>query len=85
VHYELKKTARETLKVYASDGSTLLETLTTGSDGTITTAFTYDSGDIIWIYYESSNDKMWCKKEAPKMNTKDARVLERHNGISLHS
>ena len=72
----------KTLKVYASDGSTLLETLTTGSDGTITTAFTYDSGDIIWVYYESSNDKMWWKKEIPKMNPKDAEALS-YNYLKL--
>jgi hypothetical protein len=65
----------KTLKVYASDGSTLLETLTTGADGTINTAFTYDSGDIVWIYYESSNDKMWWRKEVPQMNPKDAEAL----------
>ncbi len=74
--------ASKTLKVYASDGSTLLETLTTGSDGTITTAFTYDSGDIIWVYYESSNDKMWWKKDVPKMNPKDAEALS-YNYIKL--
>ena len=72
----------KTLKVYASDGSTLLETLTTGSDGTVTTAFTYNSGDIVWIYYESSNDKMWWKKEVPKMNPKDAEALS-YNYIKL--
>ena len=74
--------ASKTLKVYASDGSTLLETLTTGSDGTVTTAFTYDSGDVVWIYYESSNDKMWWKKEVPKMNPKDAEALS-YNYIKL--
>jgi len=72
----------KTVKVYASDGSTLLETLTTGADGTINTAFTYDSGDTIWMYYESSNDKMWWKKEVPQMNPKDAEALS-YNYIKL--
>lgn len=62
----------KTLYLYDSDGETLLETLTTASDGTIATAFTYDSGRIVYIKYVSSNDKKWWKITVPKMNKADA-------------
>lgn len=62
----------KTLYVYDSDGETLLETLTTGGDGTISSGFTYPSGKVIYVNYISSNDKMWWKLTVPKMNPSDA-------------
>jgi len=64
--------ATKTLVVYDSDGSTQLESLTTGADGTITTAFTYPSDKVVYVYYESSNDKQWFQVTVPKMNPADA-------------
>lgn len=62
----------KTLYIYDSDGETLLETLTTGADGTISTGFTYASGKVIYVNYVSSNDKMWWQLTVPKMNPSDA-------------
>lgn len=64
--------ASKTLYLYDSDGETLLETLTTGSDGTVTTAFTYPSGKKIYVLYKSSNDKKWWELTVPKMRKADA-------------
>lgn len=62
----------KTLYVYDSDGETLLETLTTASDGTIASAFPYKSGSVIYVNYVSSNDKKWWKLTVPQMNALDA-------------
>jgi len=76
--------ATKTLVVYDSDGATQLESLTTGADGTITTAFTYPSDKVIYVYYESSNDKQWFKVTVPKMNPADAESAT-VNAIALKS
>lgn len=63
----------KTLDIYDSDGETPLETgLSTGSDGTATSALPYKSGKVIYIRYESSNDKMWWQKTVPQMTKADA-------------
>lgn len=64
--------ATKTLVVYDGTGLQQLESLTTGADGTITTANTYSSGDVLYVYYESSNDKMWYQITVPQMNPSDA-------------
>jgi hypothetical protein len=74
----------KSLKIYDSDGATLLESLTTGADGTVTSAFTYPSGKKIHVKYESSNDKQWWDLTVPQMNEKDAEALS-YNYIALQS
>jgi hypothetical protein len=74
----------KTLLVYDSDGATQLESLTTASDGTITTSFVYPSGKRIFVYYESSNDKQWFDITVPKMNEKDAEA-DANNHVALKS
>jgi hypothetical protein len=76
--------ASKTLLVYDSDGETQLESLTTGSDGTITTAFLYPSGKVIYVYYESSNDKQWWRITVPKMTSADVETAT-VNTITLKS
>jgi hypothetical protein len=76
--------ASKALKVYDSDGETLLESLTTTSDGTIATAFTYPSGKLIYVYYESSNDKQWWQLTVPQMNSADSESAT-VNSIALKS
>lgn len=63
----------KTLDIYDSDGETPMETgLSTGSDGTATSALKYPSGKVIYVRYESSNDKMWWQLTVPKMTKADA-------------
>lgn len=63
----------KTLDIYDSDGETPLETgLSTGSDGTATSADPYPSGKVLYIRYESSNDKMWWQITVPQMLKSDA-------------
>lgn len=64
--------ASKSLIVYDSDGETQLESLTTGADGTISSAFVYPSDKVIYVKYESSNDKQWWKITVPKMRPSDA-------------
>ena len=62
----------KSLIIYDSDGETQLESLTTGADGTIASAFTYPSGKVIYVKYESSNDKQYWKVTVPQMRASDA-------------
>jgi len=62
----------KTLLLYDGDSLQQLESLTTGADGTISTANTYESGDHLYVYYASSNDKQWFDITVPKMNPSDA-------------
>jgi hypothetical protein len=58
----------KTLYVYDSDGSTLLETLTTdGTTGIATTNTKYDSGKVVYVKYVNSNDKQWFEIVVPQM------------------
>jgi hypothetical protein len=76
--------ASKTLYVYDSDGETLLETLTTGSDGTVSTAYTYNSGTALYCKYINTNDKQWFAITVPKMNKADAESATT-NSIPLKS
>lgn len=62
----------KTLLVYDGTGLQQLHSLTTGGDGTIATPDTYKSGEVLYVYYESSNDKMWWKVTVPQMTPADA-------------
>lgn len=73
----------KTLYVYDS-GATLLETLTTGSDGTVSTAFTYPSGTQLYVKYINTNDKQWFNVVVPQMNPSDAQASST-NSIPLKS
>jgi hypothetical protein len=74
----------KTLKIYDSDGSTILETLTTASDGTVNSAFPYKSDRTLYVYYASSSDKQWFKITVPKMSEADAHAITT-NPIELRS
>jgi len=58
--------------------------LTTASDGTINSAFPYESGKQLYVYYESSNDKQWFPSIVPEMNPEDARAST-YNVVKLQS
>jgi hypothetical protein len=75
--------ASKTLYVYDSD-ATLLETLTTGSDGTISTAFAYPSGTVLYVKYVNTNDKQWFNVVVPQMNPSDAQASST-NSVPLKS
>ena len=62
----------KSLIIYDSDGETQLESLTTGADGTIASAFVYPSGKVIYVKYESSNDKQYWQLTVPQMRASDA-------------
>ena len=73
------------INVYDSDGETTLETnLDTDASGQGNTAFSYNSGKIIYMKYESSNDKIWWKITVPQMNTQDAEAAT-YNLIELRA
>jgi len=74
----------KSLIIYDSDGETQLESLTTGADGTISSAFTYESGKVIYVKYEDSNDKQYWKITVPKMRASDAETAT-VNSIPLKS
>ncbi len=73
----------KTIYVY-DDQNTLLESLTTGSDGTVNTAFTYPSGKHIYVKYVNSNSKQWFDIVIPQMNPSDAESAT-YNNIPLKS
>jgi hypothetical protein len=65
--------ASATVKVY--EGQTLKESLTTGSDGTVTTTLPYPSDAVLNIYVVSGSSKIWKTVTVPKMSTQDAESL----------
>ncbi len=73
--------ASKTIYVY-DDSKALLESLTTDSDGTKNTAFTYPSGKHIFVKYISGNTKLWFDIVVPQMNSKDAEAAT-YNNIPL--
>lgn len=75
--------ASKTIYVY-DDTKALLESLTTDSDGTKATAFTYPSGKHIFVKYLNSNSKQWFDIIVPQMNSKDAEAAT-YNNIPLKS
>lgn len=68
--------------VYVYNGTTLMETLTTDSDGTKATAFEYSSGTEVSFKYVDSNTKQWFHVTIPKMYSKDAESAT-YNNIPL--
>jgi len=62
-----------TVKVY--DGTQLLESLTTASDGTISTSRSYPSGKKLNILVTKSNSKCWYTITVPKMLRSDVDSL----------
>lgn len=80
--YAGSKLASKTLYLYV--GTTLKETLTTGSDGTVNTAFPYESDTSISVYYEDSNTKQWFHQTVPRMNPADAESVT-YNSIGLEA
>ena len=72
--------ASASVKIY--EGQTLKESLTTGSDGTVTTALNYRSGQVLNILVTSSNSKEWFTVEVPRMNPEDAESMS-YNPIEL--
>lgn len=73
------------ITVYDSDGETTLESnLDTDASGQGNTAFSYSSGKVIYMKYESSNDKIWWKIEVPQMNSQDAEAAT-YNLIELRA
>jgi hypothetical protein len=62
----------KTLIILDSDGETQLESLTTGADGTISSAFLYPSDKKIYVKYEDSNDKQIFPITVPRMRASDA-------------
>jgi hypothetical protein len=69
--------------IYVYDGVTLLETLTTTSDGTIATANPYPTGKVLNIKYVDSNAKMWFVLTVPKMLKIDAQSTTSLNSIPV--
>lgn len=63
--------ATKTLVIYDAN-RVQKESLTTGADGTIESAHDYGSGEVLYIYYESSNDKVWFQVTVPQMTETDA-------------
>lgn len=68
--------------IYVYLGTTLQESLTTGADGTIASAFTYESDTRVSVKYVDSNTKQWFHVDVPKMNPKDAESVT-YNNIPL--
>ena len=56
-------------------GSMPVETLTSGSDGTATTALTYRSGETLNVYITKGSSKYWAAITVPKMTPLDAQSL----------
>jgi hypothetical protein len=74
-----------TISVYDSDGETLLESnLDTDAAGQGNTAFSYNSGKMTYMKYESSNDKIWWQITVPQMNPQDAQAAT-YNLIELRA
>lgn len=74
--------ASKTIYVYL--GTTLQESLTTGSDGTVASAFTYPSETKVSVKYVDSNTKQWFHFSVPQMNEKDAEASA-YNNIPLQA
>lgn len=70
--------------IYVYMGTTLKESLTTDSDGTKATAFTYLSGTEVSVKYVDSNTKQWFHFTVPEMNEKDAESAT-YNNIALEA
>ena len=78
--YSGAASASKTFYVY--EGSTLLESLTTTSDGLKNTAKQYESGTVLNIKYVDGNAKLWYQVTVPKMNAADAQSAT-YNNIDL--
>ncbi len=56
-------------------GTMPVETLTSGSDGTVTSALTYRSGETLNVYITKGSSKYWAALTVPKMSPLDAQSL----------
>jgi len=65
------------------EGSTLLESITTDSDGTKTTSFTYPSDKQLNVKVTKTNSKCWYKVTVPRMTKEDAESAT-VNPVQLH-
>lgn len=75
----------KTLKIWDPTINAFKESsLSTASDGTVNSANPYPSGQILYVYYESSNDKQWFMFTVPQMNPKDAEAST-YNVVPLES
>jgi hypothetical protein len=74
--------ASATLTIYNED-LVQLESLTTGSDGTISTSAAYRSGTVLWVKASKSNAMRWYKVVVPKMSPADAQALTVNGPITL--
>jgi len=62
-----------TFQLYDSDGETILEdNMDTDANGHCTTGSDFPSGKVMYMRYESSNDKRWWKFTVPQMSKADA-------------
>lgn len=74
--------ASKSVKIYL--GTTLKESLTTGADGTVNSAFQYPSGTAVSFLYVSSNTKQRFDVTVPQMTQEDAESAT-YNNIPLES
>lgn len=70
--------------IYVYTGTTLKESLTTGADGTVASAFPYESGSSVSVKYVDSDTKQWFHFTIPQMNPKDAESAT-YNNIPLEA
>jgi hypothetical protein len=69
-----------TVQIYR--GTSPVETLTTGSDGTVTSALTYRSGESLNVYITKGSSKYWAAVTVPKMSPADAQSLS-YNPVTV--
>jgi len=74
--------ASKVLTIYDGDTLATKEALTTGSDGTINSAYTYKSGKHLYVFLNDGYADVWFDVTVPKMNSKDAESAT-YNNIPL--
>jgi len=72
--------ASASVQVYR--GTSPVESLTTGSDGTVTSALTYKSGEQLNVYITKGSSKFWAALTVPKMSPADAQSLS-YNPVTV--
>lgn len=75
--------ASATVQIYDANGN-LMETLTTDSSGQATTAMSYKSGSIIYVFVESGSTKLWQKVTVPYMSQYDAQASA-YNPVTIQA
>jgi hypothetical protein len=69
-----------TVQIYR--GTSPVETLMSGSDGTVTSALTYRSGENLNVYITKGSSKYWAALTVPKMSPADAQSLS-YNPVTV--